>query len=129
MPEREYRSAPWLVALVACGGLIAASGAVVLYRMQGASLTTAGLALLTLMFALGLAESLTTRIVLHPDTLVVVRNFRRHRIERTNIERAVQERGTAIALELKGGGWFELPSLAREPHINTLRAWLKNGTA
>jgi hypothetical protein len=91
---------------------------------RGSALAIFVFGMLSAVFAIGLVEAITARVVLSPDFIEIVSNFRRKRVLRTEILRIVAEKGTPIALELRSGGWLKLPSVGTI-HPDTIRAWLK----
>lgn len=131
MPEerREFRTARWVVFFL--GGVFSGClfGAVCLLLSDGPSATALMLAGLAALFAAGLAESATARVELGPDRIEIVSNFRRIVVLRSDLVRAVAEKGVPIAIERASGGWIKLPEAVAGPHINTLRAWLRRTAA
>lgn len=126
MPEnrREFRTARWLILLVGGGMVGCLVGAVGLLRSDGITMAGLGLAGLAAIFAAGLVESIVARVVLGPDHLEIVSNFRRTVVPRADLVRAVAEKGVPTALERASGGWIKLPGTIAGPHNNTLRAWV-----
>ena len=120
-----FRLSPWVLGIVAAGLAISVAGTVLFADRAGASLETAGLAGLALLFAVGLAEGLTSRVVLTVDALEIRSNFRRTSIPRAEILRAVGEKGVPVVVQLRSGRWVKLPVLGSGPHANTLRAWIR----
>lgn len=123
--RREFKSVRWLPVLIGGACSVFLLGAVVLLRHDGPTPTVWALAGLSGLFAVGLAESMTARVVLDPEHLEIVSNFRRTVIPRSELVRAVAEKGVPLALERTSGDWVKLPGTVRGPHINTVRAWLK----
>jgi hypothetical protein len=63
--------------------------------------------------------------VLGAESLEIVSNFKRRSVPRSEIVRAVGEKGVPVAVELRSGGWLKLPPLGSGPHANTVRAWIR----
>lgn len=121
-----FRTSVWVLAIVAAGLAISVTGAWHFSNRQGASLEKFGFFALTFLFAVGLIEGLVARVVLGMQTLEIVSNFKRTEVARSEIVRAVGEKGVPVAVELRSGGWLRLPALGTGPHANTIRAWLRN---
>ena len=121
-----FRTSLWVLGLVSCGLVISVAGTWYFSSRTGASIETFGFIGLSIMFAAGLVEGLLARVVLGTELLEMVSNFKRTRVRREEIVRAVGERGVPVAVELRSGGWLKLPALGTGPHANTVRAWLRN---
>jgi len=122
---KVYRTAPWMICLVVLGLVAFVAATWFMHRTQGFSLTTLSLAAGGVLTLIGLADVLTMRITLFPDTIEVFARFRRSRIARAEIAGISAEKGTPLMLELKTGGWVKLPDLGGSLHPNTVRAWLR----
>lgn len=123
--RREFRTARWVLLVAGASFAGCLVGALLLLRSSGVNATALGLAGLAALFAAGLAEGLVARAVLAPDHLEIFSNFRRTVVPRSDLVRAVAEKGAPIALERASGGWIRLPGTLAGPHINTVRAWLE----
>lgn len=123
--RRTFRTSAWILALVAAGLALSVAGFLVFRTEPDEVWTTLGFAGLGIAFATGLLEAATARVVLEPEALEVVSNFRRRRIPRSDVVCAVGEKGVPVAIELRTGGWYKLPTLGTGPHANTLRAWIR----
>jgi hypothetical protein len=121
-----FRTSRWILALVAAGLAISVAGSWHFSKGPGAAIETFGFVGLAVMFTIGLIEGLVARVVLGIRTLEIVSNFRGTEVPRTDIVRAVGEKGVPVAVELRSGGWLKLPALGTGPHANTVRAWLRN---
>lgn len=127
--HREFRTARWLLGVLAgvCIGFALLAG--FLYRAEGVTTTGIALGALAVLFAAGLVEGKMARVVLRPDHLEVVSNFRRIVVPRADIVRVVAEKGAPISLERASGGWIKLSGGVAGLHANTLRAWIKRSAA
>lgn len=121
----EFRTLRWVLLLVAGAFVGCLLGAAGLFRTQGVTATTLGLAGLAIFFGVALLESMMARVVLDADHLEIVSNFRRIVVPRSDLVRAVAEKGVPVALERASGGWVRLPGTLTGPHVNSLRAWLQ----
>jgi hypothetical protein len=120
-----YRAAPWLVIFGLVGLLLFLGAAGFMFHRHGWSFHSIALLVGSVLSAAGLAEVLTSQVVLHHDAIETRRNFRYSRTAKADITRVVAEKGVAVVLELRDGGWIKLPDLGGRLHPNTLRAWLK----
>jgi len=79
--------------------------------------------------ALWLADLLTRRIVLGPDSIRVISfsDYQCRTIQRTEIEDVTWEKGCGASLMMRAGRGIRLPNVGRDPQglTNTIRAWLK----
>jgi hypothetical protein len=76
----------------------------------------------------GLADAITTRIVLGSDSIhfVTISGFQSRTIPRVEVESVTWEKGGGTSIRLRDGKWVRLPSIGRDPQglTNTIRAWL-----
>jgi hypothetical protein len=126
-PDREYRTARWVLVVLAASAAGSLVLATFLLRGLGSSATAWTLFGLGLLFLLGFAEGLMSRVLLAADRLEIVANFRKTVIPRSELVRAVAEKGCPVVVELRSGGWIKLPTALTGPHPNTLRAWITRG--
>jgi hypothetical protein len=122
---QTYRTARWLLGILVLGLTICVGGLVDFIRRPGESIATIGFAVLVLLFVAGLAEALSNRIVLEHDRLDVRNRFKRKVVLASDVTRVVAEKGVPIALQLRDGRWYKIPSLGTGPQPNTLRAWVR----
>ena len=120
---RTYRTSFWVIGIVLAGLGISVAGFLLFKREPDEVWVTLGFGGLVVAFALGLADCLTSRVRLTADSLEVRSNFKRKVLLASEVVRVVAEKGAPVALQLRRGGWFHLPSLGTGPHPNTLRAW------
>lgn len=121
-----FRTPAWFRSLLGflCVGTLL--GTVVLYRTQGLSASTVGLAGFALLAVLGLADALVTRVEVDEEGLTRVAGFRRQEIPRTDIDRVTWESGTGVSVHLTNGSWVKLPDVGNsQARANSLRSWLK----
>jgi hypothetical protein len=123
-----YRTSRWLLAMVGVGLAISIAGVWIFRQRAGAVVETIGLGALAALFALGIVEGLTARVVLGVERLDILSNFRRTSVARSEVVRAVGEKGVPVAIQLRSGAWLKLPTLGTGPHANTLRAWIRSGS-
>jgi hypothetical protein len=124
-PPLVYRTSPWVLGIVALGLAISVAGTVLFARRADRWPELGLFAVLDVLFAAGLVEGLTARIVLGTDALEIRSKFQRASHPRGDFIRAVGEKGVPVALERRSGGWVKLPSLGSGPHANTVRAWIR----
>lgn len=124
-----FRSAGWMRLLLALGVGLSVAGATILFSQGPGVLYASGLAALALLFVVGLAESLTSRVALDVDALRIRSNFRNTTVPRAQIVRVSGEKGVAVAVQLQSGAWLKLPSHGGGPHASTVRAWLARTAA
>lgn len=125
---QTFRASRWVIGITVMGLSISTLGLHFFSREAGGTIKAVGFAVLSLLFAAGLLESLMTRVVLTQDALEVRRPFKSTSLSPGQVKRVVAEKGALVALELREGGWFKLPGLVAGPHPNSLRAWVKRGT-
>jgi hypothetical protein len=96
---------------------------------MGWSLLSVASAILAPLSLAGFVDSLTARVKLYPDKLVVVSNLRRREYSRTMFVRATYGKGVPVALQYTTGEWLQLPNSIGGGlgMANTLRAWLQGG--
>lgn len=123
---RIFRTRPWVRLLAGAACAASVFGTAAIHRAEGLSLTVAGFGLISMVFAAAFAESMLARVVLRPDEIEYRQNFRRHVVKRSELVRAVHEKGGPIVIERASGGWIRLPVGLSGLHVNTLRAWLKS---
>ncbi len=119
-----YRMPRWVPPALLAFALACAAGAYLLFVHLGDRWWAIALAAVALIALAGGADALTTRLVLGPDGVTMVSNFRRRQVPRSEIVDVAVEKGAPAALALRSGGWVHLPATAG-PHLNTLRAWLR----
>ena len=122
---QTYRPSFWVIGTILAGLGISIAGLLLFRREPDEFWTTLGFGGLVVAFALGLADGLSSRVQLSADSLEVKSNFRRRKVVPSDVVRVVAEKGAPVALELRQGGWFRLPSFGTGPHPNTLRAWVR----
>ncbi len=122
---QTYRTSFWMIGLVLAGLGISIAGLLHFRREPDEFWTTLVFGGLVVAFALDLADGLTSQVRLSDESLEVRSKFRRRKLLPAEVVRVVAEKGAPVALELRQGGWFRLPSLGTGPHPNTLRAWVR----
>lgn len=81
---------------------------------------------LSLLFALGLADALSTYVRINPNELILLSNFHRKTILRSEIHSVSWSAGCPVTLELSSGQIITLPPVANNVSVaNCIRAWLK----
>lgn len=74
----------------------------------------------------GMADTLTTSVRLYADSLVIMSNFRRRMIPRSELEHVTWEGGVGASLRMKSGRWVKLPDVGNSQSVtNSIRAWIK----
>jgi len=98
------------------------------YRFNGLSWVTVTLLVLVPIGIAGAADTLTQRIELHREHIVVVRNLRRREYPRHMFVKAQWGKGVPVSLQSTSGQWIHLPGVegTSQGLVNTLRAWLKD---
>jgi hypothetical protein len=127
--RREFRMVRWLHLLTASGVVFAGYGAFTLFRSEGPTLLCLVSAGLAILFVLGLAEGFAARVVLAPDPIEIVSNFRRTVIPRSELTKVTWAKGMPVILERTSGDFVRLPIGLSGPHPNTLRAWIRRGSS
>jgi hypothetical protein len=123
--RRVFKHGPgWHVMYVALTALFAV-GTYALYRGNGWSWSSTGMALMTVFLGGGsIVESFLLQIELTDDAMLV-RDLRgRKRYPIGDIERIEEAKGVSPSLRLKNGTWVKLPSVGSDIG-NSVRAWLK----
>jgi hypothetical protein len=97
------------------------------YRFNGLSWVTLTLLALVPVGIAGVVDTLTQRIELHREHIVVVRNLRRREYPRSMFVKAQWGKGVPVSLQTTSGQWIHLPGVGSTAQglVNTLRAWLK----
>lgn len=106
--------------------LLSMATAVFLYRTEGWTLMTFGTISLVLMAVAGFVDTLTARVVLEPESIVIVRNLIRREYARMAFVKASWSKGESAALLTRDGEWVKLPDVAAggPSMANALRAWM-----
>lgn len=121
-----FRSPRWVaafLALVAVGLII---GSILYYRSEGLSLMFALMTAFGLFAIVGIADSLSTSVRLYSDSLVIMSNFRRRAIPRSELEHVTWEGGVGVSLRMKSGSWVKLPDVGNSQSVtNSIRAWIR----
>lgn len=105
--------------------VISGAALALLVRFMGVGFVTIGVGILTLWFALALADTLVSKIVLTPDALVLVELHRRRSVPKHDIQSAKTE-FEHVVLKLRDGSTFKLPDTGQNSRrmLTTIQAWL-----
>ena len=125
--RQEFRTPLWLTVLLGIGCGLSIVGALSLAKLGNSQWESIVLWCLAVFFVVAIIDARLTKVVLECDELKIISNFHQKTIPRTEVVRAVAEKGAPIALEKKDGSWVLLPETVSAPHPNTLRAWIKRG--
>ena len=122
-----FRSSGWVKLFALLAALVFLAGAVLCFRAQGWSWMTLLFSALALVAMAGFLDTLTARVELHPDHIVIVRNLRKATYPRATFARVTWGKGVPVSLQSTSGDWVKLPGVGRTaPGLaNTLRAWIK----
>lgn len=124
---RIFRAPRWgVVAAMLCAVLFLAV-AFLSYRSYGLSWATVTLLALVPLGIAGAADTLTQRIELHREHIVVVQNLRRREYPRSMFVKVQSGKGIPVSLQSTSGQWIHLPGVGSTGQglVNTLRAWLR----
>jgi len=75
----------------------------------------------------GFVDTLTARVVIFPERLVIVSNFIRREFARSDFVKASWAKGCPISLQRTDGSWLNLPPVGSSAQgmTNSLRAWIR----
>jgi len=123
---RTFRAPRSIVAVVAFCALLLLAVALVSFKSQGLSSGTTVLFCLIPVGVAGALDAVISRVELHEEHLVVVRNLRKREYARSSFQKAQWGKGVPVTLQLKSGGWVTLPGVGPSSQglVNSLRAWL-----
>lgn len=123
---REYRSPALSIGVCAIGSIMGPYSAWALYSKEGFSLLSTSAMFLAPLFVAGLADALTTKVVLTLDNISIRSNFRRRVYPRAAFSSVSWGKGVPVALQYREGNWLKLPGVNTSVQglANTLRAWL-----
>jgi hypothetical protein len=127
-PPRTFHAPRSIRAVSGAAALVFLVVSILSWSASGWSWTTiVALCLVPFAFA-GLADTLTSRIELHADSLVVVQNLRRREYPRSTFVDVAWGKGGPVALKRSSGEWLRLPGVgtSNQGLANTLRAWIRN---
>ena len=124
---RKFRPPRWIVAFIGMAALLFLAAAVLLYYLQGWSWMSLVAAALVPVSLAGLADAMTSRIELHEERLVVVRNLRKREYPRHAFASVSWGKGVPVTLQFAEGGSLHLPEIVSSGLglANTLRAWIR----
>ena len=122
---RPPHAVKW-VALVAAVIFLAVT--VLSFRVNGWSWVTIVLAGIVPLGVAGFLDTMTQRVELHPEHLVVVRNLMKASYPRNGFTRVTWAKGVPVSLQLTSGKWVQLPGVGTSSQglVNTLRAWIRS---
>ena len=129
--SQVFRVVRWQVQVAAALALGCVAALAVLDFEQVGAVEIAAYSVLTAFAVAVLAHTLTTRVAIQADGLLIVANFRRRLLRRTAIETVECERGSGVSVRLVGGAWVKLPETGHSNDIRTdaIMAWLKGTCA
>jgi hypothetical protein len=124
---RVFRPPRWVAVASVLAAAAFTAGAYWSYTTRGLSWLTYVYLGLVLLGVAGLLDSLTQRIELHAQHLVVVRNLSRREYPRSLFVKAQWAKGIPVSLQSVAGEWVRLPGVGGSGQglVNTLRAWLR----
>ncbi|MFA5907598.1 MAG: hypothetical protein WC815_02370 [Vicinamibacterales bacterium] len=128
-PRVVFRMAPWVIALILASALSLVWFAWYLF-IYGDSfflrVTSSAMAAFALAATL---DALFSRLVLEPETLLVISLFRRRAFARSDFEGAKVD-GGVVVLKRKDGAWLVLPNTGGKALAmrNSIDAWIKRDT-
>jgi hypothetical protein len=123
---REFRTSIALRLVSGVSLLLFAVVAITLYALNGWTWMTLVAIGLLAFAAAGVADVLTMRVVLNPESIVIVRNLRRREYPRGMFVKATWAKGVPVSLQREDGTWVHLPGVGTSSQgmVNTLRAWI-----
>lgn len=100
--------------------------ALILHETHGWAPITVAACGLWLLGLAGVVDSLTARVELRDESIVIVRNLRRREYPRRLFVKASWAKGAPVALQTDAGRWIRLPTvtLSSQGMRNKLRAWI-----
>jgi hypothetical protein len=125
-PVKKLR-APWWPATISIGGAVLLAGlAIASYWVEGFKWYVPVAFALSFLCLLGAVDTLTTRVELHEDTLVIVANLRTRTYPKAAFTKVAWAKGAPAALQLREGNWVFLPRALPGGlgPANSLKAWL-----
>lgn len=98
-----------------------------LRQSEGWTILTSACIAMAAFALLGFIDTLTARVVIFPERLVVVSNFVRREYARGNFVAVDWAKGCPVSLQRIDGSWFKLPPVGSDARgvSNSLRAWIK----
>ena len=124
-----FRMAPWVIGLILVSAVAFLWFAWYLF-FYGDSYLLRYVSAAVAAFALAATlDALASRIVLEPETLLVISLFRRRAFARSDFEGAKVD-GGAVVLKRRDGAWLVLPNTGNNAVAmrNTIHAWIKRDT-
>jgi hypothetical protein len=124
---RVFRCGVAVRVVMAVAALVVAALAVVSYLVSGWTWVAVGLGLMTPVMLAGVLDSMTARLELRPDSVVIVHNLVRREYPKHRFVKIDSGKGVPISLQMDTGEWVALPGVgtSRQGMVNTLRAWLR----
>jgi hypothetical protein len=124
---KEIRGPRWPAAVSTAGALVLGISGVGAWWTEGLSWSVLLGCALSLLCILGAIDTLTTRVELREDSILIVANLRARVYPKSSFVKVAWAEGAPAALQLQEGNWVFLPKalpVGLGP-ANTLKAWLK----
>lgn len=124
---KVFRPPTWMTLLSVCCLLLFSAVAFLLYKLDGWTWTTIASVLLVIISIAGLFDTLTSRVILSEDSIIIINNMLRHEYPRDMFVKVTWAKGVPVSLKSKEGKWIRLPEVGKggQALTNTLRAWIR----
>ncbi len=124
--QTEFKPPAWHLVLIIVIAAAVSAGTVFQFMTAGIDWITLTMIVFSLLGLVGVAEVLTTSVVLTESELEISRLLRKSTIARANIEEVTWAKGANVAVR-QDGEWVKLPEVGRNTQAlcNSIRAWVK----
>jgi len=126
-PQTFFRVRPHMKVLALFAALMLAGAAAYLLMKHGLAPTTLLSGALSVLAALGFAQTLLAYIHLQDDALVISSGLTKRRYDRASLESVTWEAGSGVSIKKVDGSWIKLPEMGYNSQSlsNSIRAWLR----
>ena len=128
MERQVIRMAPWVIIAIAVAALFFFGAAAYFYFYGDSYLMHIGGAAMAAFAIAALLDAAASKIVLDPETLLIISLFRRRAFARTDFESAKVD-GGVVVLKRTDGAWLILPGTGHNALSvrNRIHAWIRRG--